>query len=267
MSISLELNDQLPTVVALQVLLNRSGIECRISGKYDSDTKDSVERFQREKMGPGVIPNGIIAGAYTWLGILANTSLRVVDVLDVTDPNLCHIAGGFNNPLGKPIITGAQSNSIPRLMSEIAGKASGGQILLLRFHGHGNAGTIGISDGMGLFDPAGQEDLSHRTALSYKNVDSLAGELFRIRLLFAPYGSVEIHGCEAGRDREGQELLRKLASIWGVPVSAPTSRQTVGAMKDNTRFEGQVRTEFPNCGTLASWAAQIASDQRFVCTP
>ncbi len=266
MSISLDLNDQLPTVVALQVLLNRFGVESHISGRYDFDTRNAVMRFQRQKMGPGVTPNGI-AGANTWLSFLANTSLRVVDAVDVTDPDLCYIVGGLATPLGKPIITGAQSNSIPRLMTEIAGKASGGQLLLLRLHGHGSAGNIGVSDGRGLFDSAGQEDLSHRTALSYKNVDSLAGELLRISLLFAPYGSVEIHGCEAGKGHEGQELLRKLANIWGVPVSAPTGRQSKGAMKDNTRFDGEVHTEFPNGGTLESWAAQIASDQRFVCTP
>jgi hypothetical protein len=75
---------------------------------------------------------------------------------------------------------------------------------------------------------------------------------------FAPYGSCELHGCRLAQGPLGLALLRELADLWRVPVSAAVQTQTVGR-GTTARFEGPVRTAYPGGGALRSWASQVQS--------
>ena len=95
----------------------------------------------------------------------------------------------------------------------------------------------------------------HDAALSSRNASRLAAELSVLASRFAPYGSVQLHGCKVGRGRAGAQLLSILARAFGVPVSAGTSSQRVTSDEELFRHEGHVRTVYPGGGTLRTWAA------------
>lgn len=257
MPLILRPGDQLPTVVALQILLNRylkEADKIAVTGHYDSDTTRAVRAFQ--KLIPYYGGIGGEASELTWQNLLAHTTLRVRDAIDVTDTDMCLVAQRIRTDGEIPIVSASQSGRITGVIEEIIKSLDGGTILLLRFTGHGSPGVIGVSDGKGLLTPAGKVDYSHQTSLDSRTLHTMAAILSPLRPFFEPFGSVELHGCMAGHGMEGISLLRQLADIWNVPVSAPTTEQRKGFMGDAVyRYTGSVQTQFPGGGSLESWAA------------
>jgi hypothetical protein len=254
--LDLQKGDRLPTVAALQILLNKHNIECKITGTYSDETVMAVKQFQnrKQKKQPGVVVTGQ-AGPATWIELTWDTTLRVIDAVDVTDPSMCGTVKGLRDYGAEPVVTKSQTNSIPDVISRIQDQASGGEILLLRFHGHGAEGEINIS--------GGQERMERfdRASLTSENVDELSAILSRLTFMFAPYGSVELHACSVAglKDFNGDMLLTKLAKIWGVPVTASLIEEEGWFAEPGLRFSGEVRTVCPENRTLESWAAYVAS--------
>ncbi|MGE4075548.1 MAG: hypothetical protein AB7F22_08335, partial [Reyranella sp.] len=69
-----------------------------------------------------------------------------------------------------------------------------------------------------------------------------------------PFGSVQLLGCDVGGGR-GSQLVARLATTWGVPVTAGLHTQFGGGNR-TFRFEGPTVTGFPS-GDLKSWSQQM----------
>ena len=80
----LRLNDRLPTVAALQILLNRLRSEpLTVDGDFGLKTKAALEDFQEDIRW---FPKGEV-DAETWTALTRGTNLQVVDSVDCTDPH------------------------------------------------------------------------------------------------------------------------------------------------------------------------------------
>ena len=76
----------------------------------------------------------------------------------------------------------------------------------------------------------------------------------RLKHIFAPFGSAEMHGCRVALGQQGHSLLSGLAGAWGVPVTASTVTQYGGSGDDTYRFEGPIVTICPDGMSLQDWA-------------
>jgi hypothetical protein len=248
-------------VAALQILLNRSltrGCTIDVDGIYGRNTRQAVLDYQRRNW----CGRDGTAGPETWGALLLRSPLRVIDAVDITDPSLASgEAADLRGAGGNPMITGGMSNGVEDVINRIRSRAGGNRsILLLRFHGHGTSGIMGVADGEG-------HVVVLRSAISLDNLPTLTPVLRRLRPLFVEFGSVELHGCQVARLRDGRTLVRRLAAIWGVPVSAGVQTQYGGGgIRRTLRFEGPVFTAFPGGGNVRSWARGLraASEGRCV---
>ena len=139
-----------------------------------------------------------------------------------------------------PIVVYGMSNAIGFVVDKIKVRAgSYGMIDLLRFHGHGAPGMMGIAGNYGA-------DMSRHLADLGPRRKRLAGRtLAELRAYFSPFGRVELHGCEVGKGKTGGKLIRRLANAFGVPVSAGIRNQYDSDLSDTFTFEGPVRTAYP----------------------
>lgn len=240
---------KLPTVGVLQVLLNRgvSENELKKDGEFGKNTKQAVRNFQKPR---GLHIDGIV-GKNTWPRLIAGTGFRIIDAVDITDPGLFTEVNDIRSIGGNPSLIGSMCNGIGNILQAlIARMRERGEVVLLRFFGHGNSGIMGISDGE---DVMSDRDL---TSLTSDVIDLIAGELSRVGPLFGRYSSVELHGCKVGYGPSGRRLLQKLANIWQVPVSGGIKNQISGGIS-TFRFEGPVFTAFPGGATLRQWAMAL----------
>ena len=251
--------DRLPTVGVVQVLLNRGIASGKLTkdGAFGPRTRRALQDFQRPR---GLTPDGIV-GRNTWPRLVQGTGFRILDAIDITDPSVLDTEGDdIRRAGGKPSLIGYMCNGLGQLIQELAARMSGGgEVVLLRFFGHGSPGVMGISDGVGSVRVGGRrvyledDDLSSLTPGTVGRAES---ELRRLTPYFGRYGSVELHGCRVGRGRGGQRMLQQLADIWRVPVTAALNTQYAGGVS-TFRYEGPVTTAFPGGQTLRSWAAAL----------
>ena len=175
----LKWGNRIPAVGVLQKLLNRTGERLVVDGIFGNHTKAAVQRFQRPR---GLAVDGIV-GQNTWPRVSANAHLPIIDCIDVFDPDLMNLeAGDIRRAGGSPILIGGMSNGVEQAVSDIVG-AAGGNVFLLRFHGHGTSGVAGISDGHGLGD-----GIDHRSSIDSSNIHQLLPVLRRLASIFGPYG-------------------------------------------------------------------------------
>jgi hypothetical protein len=247
-------------VAALQVLLNRQSSDRKLTvdGIFGENTRKAVIGFQKPR---GLKPDGIV-GKVTWPRLITATSFKVVDAVDITDPDVFNTEGAdIADVGGRPIFTGAMCNGIGQVVQRIMTRTSAdGSLILLRFFGHGDSAAMGISDGKGYIQGRGGrrtylEDES-MTAITSSNFTDAAKILGRLRFSFGAYSSVELHGCKVARGVDGRNLLQRLSDLWGVPVSAGTQIQHGGCIS-TFRFEGPVYTAFPAGHTLRSWSRAL----------
>jgi hypothetical protein len=148
-------------------------------------------------------------------------------------------------------------------VTKIINSVGTSSIALLRFHGHGNHGTwftIAASDPVDLkaADPNAFAMLAAdwHGYLDLKHFDAHKLTLAKLTDHFAKFGSVEHHGCRVGTN--SQALLRKLAELWGVPVTAGRPDQYFGG-GTSYAFEGATFTAFPpKTPSLHAWAKSVA---------
>jgi hypothetical protein len=255
----LKRGDRLPTVGVLQVLLNR-GIPTNKLGKdgdFGSKTQTAVKDFQRPR---GLTPDGIV-GKNTWPRVTGGTDFRIINAVDVTDPDVLSTEGAdIRRAGGQPSLVGYMCNGIGQLIQELASRMSEpGEVVLLRFYGHGASAAMGISDGTGSVRIGRRRvylDDSDMSSLTPGTVAAGAAQLATLTPYFKVYSSVELHGCKVARGRNGRQLVQQLANIWQVPVSAALNTQLAGGTS-TFRFEGPVFTAFPGGISLKNWAQRL----------
>lgn len=240
----LRYGDRLPTVVAVQILVNRKmrqGTYIAVDGIYGSKTREAVRAFQRKR---GLSPDGIV-GQSTWPALTQEESLVLIDSVDVTNSkDMGYEDAAIRNAGGSPIVNFGMCNGVRVAMQEIQARSGRGTVVLLRFHGHGAPGFMGVTTGTG-------SEISSEFGVTF--LDSLARYLSHFKWIFSSFGSAELHGCRVGAGHDGRRLVTVLAQAWGVPVTAGLRTQ-FGGGSSTFRFEGPTFTSFPGGGDLKSWA-------------
>lgn len=233
--------DILPAVGIIQMLLNRAGASLTLDGNFGQHTQDAVKAFQRQRSIP---QTGQVDGAL-FDRMDAGSELPILDSVDVTDPSLSTMeVADITRAGGRVIQRAGMSNGVGQAIQDIV--SQGSNLFLLRMHGHGAPGNIGMSDGHGV---PGQ----HRTDFDSATIAAISGELGRLRSVFGSHGCVQLMACNTGQGPQGRSLLRQLANIWGVPVSAAIQTQFAGGLAKSIRFEGPTITECPGGKTLSQW--------------
>lgn len=244
--------DKLPTVAVIQILLNRKmkvGTYIGVDGIFGKFTQKAVRNFQKEYRLPNV--NGVI-DRETWLKLSENQPFQLIDSVDVTNhKDLGYEDAAIKSAGGDPIINFGMCAGVAEVKHKIRIRATNGSVGLLRFHGHGSPGSMGITTG------TGWEADSTFDALYIKFLARFISEL---SVIFSPFGSVELHGCRVGAGRDGTTLLKGLANALGVPVSAGVRTQ-YGGGATTFRFEGYVKTEFPKNKSLKAWAKSLPAPE------
>ncbi|MEM7023105.1 MAG: peptidoglycan-binding protein [Pseudomonadota bacterium] len=243
----LRYGNKLPTVAAAQILINRKmrqGTYVGVDGIYGRNTREGVRSFQRErKLGP----DGII-GKNTWAALIAHQRLQVIDSVDLSNHgDIGYEDKAIRNAGGKPLTHFGMSGGVRVVMRSILQRAQPGGVVLLRFHGHGAPGAMGLTTGI---------DDEATSEFGLRFLEDLVRDISGLRPIFAPFGSVELHGCRVGSGKDGRRLITALARAWRVPVTAGVRTQ-YGGGASTFRFEGRTVTAFPSGNGLKQWARSI----------
>jgi len=238
--------DRLPTVAASQSLLNAlPGYESTLAvdGIFGSQTFDAVKQFQSDPA-RNLLEDGVI-GEHTWRALTSGRNLQVIDATDVTQPgdDLCEPVDVVQAG-GRPIRMYGMCNGVRHALQQIRAEAQVGRVVLLRFHGHGSPGNMGVTTGT-----------SSHPSSEFGNMflDSLVRILVPLADLFHSWGSVEMHGCRVGQGSDGRRLVRGLSYALNVPVTAGIRTQYGGGLT-TFRFEGPTFTACPNGQSLKAWS-------------
>ncbi len=247
----LRYGDRIPTVAAVQILVNRKmrhGTYIAVDGIYGRNTREAVRAFQRER---GLARDGIV-GKNTWRALTQGENLVVIDSVDATNPkDMGYEDAAIRDAGGSPIVNFGMCNGVKVVMQEIQSRAGMGNVVLLRFHGHGAPGAMGVTTGTGT-------EISSEFGVTV--LDSLARYLGRFKWIFSSFGSAELHGCRVGAGRDGRRLVKALVRAWGVPVTAGLRTQ-YGGGSSTFRFEGPTFTAFPGSGDLRTWARSLPAPE------
>jgi len=180
---------------------------------------------------------------------------RIVDVIDYSDTDLVLHEGkdllkntgdGFYYS-DRPIPVDKQADPIGFVSKKVAeAAASLGKISLLRFHGHGLPGYQSVCMGFDLTVAEGDSPAKKTEAAKYDaflnsyqspqdrrgisrwNYPHIATRLKNLAACFAKDGQVWLMGCDVADEPDGPELVKLLAGLWGVPVSAGKDTQYGG---------------------------------------
>jgi len=243
--IDIRRGDTLPAVGVLQLLLNRAGASLTLDGVFGQHTEDAVKAFQHQRSIP---QTGQVNGTL-FDRLAVGETLPILDSVDVTDPSLATMeVADITRAGGRVVQRAGMSNGVGQAIQDIV--SSGSALFLLRMHGHGTGGNIGMSDGRGI---AGQ----HRTDLDASTIRAIQAELGRLRGVFGSYGCVQLMACNTGQGPQGRSLLRQLADIWNVPVSAGIQTQFAGGLSKSIRFEGPTITVCPGGRSLGQWVRAL----------
>ena len=167
----------------------------------------------------------------------------------------------FQKMGGKPIAIKNVKQVYSQIRRELKSRnVDGWKTVLLRFTGHGSAGSQGVAGSL------------IRKGLTYENVtmsqDNSAADVAETIVIngmtmpMAPFGIVELHGCNIAQKRaarngrtavNGPAFVSAFARAVGRPTSAGTSSQYIGSVSDDIRFEGRTVTCMPNKSTINSW--------------
>ncbi len=255
--ILLKRDERGPTVVALQILLNRQGGNLVVDGVFGPLTKTAVIAFQRRH---SLADDGDV-GKNTWSLLVKGTGLRVVDIIDVCDPYLHEEEEQLKAEGAKPIPIACMENGVQHSVSQLIDHVQKrGVVALLRFRGHAGPDVIIVGGGT-----RGGWAQEHFSAISPTTLPTLKPILMRLKPFFAPFGSVELHNCSVGANTR---FLHELVDIWGVPVTAPRFKTLSGGflrlkeavLRPLGDRRSLVDTAYPGWRKLASWA-KIQSDR------
>jgi hypothetical protein len=247
-------------VAAVQSLINRGEAASLlfVDGVFGPLTEEGVRRARSNARLP---VSGVVDGP-TWNALTAGQRLAILSANDIYDP--AHEEYTPRELRGPGLIrTGGMSGGVGHILAEVGQRArTMGRIILLRFYGHGRGGLMAVSAGTGgMRDSRGElipnaprpDHAAHQSIITTANFRAIEEHLRRLRPLFAPFGSIEFHGCRVGRGAEGRRLLEMTVHATGVPASAGIGEQSFGP-QTAFRFEGAVRTVYPGGQSLKQWA-------------
>ncbi len=113
--------DRSPRVVLIQILLNRTGSNLNVDGVFGPRTRAAVVEFQTAHR---IKPDGKV-GPNTWRELPRGNNTKVVDVVDLGDPEVggdaiseLHRAGG------NPIALGLMCAGVEQMVSSVTGQTN-----------------------------------------------------------------------------------------------------------------------------------------------
>jgi hypothetical protein len=242
--IILRRGDNLPTVAVLQSYLNQQPAVTEYletDGNFGPKTEGAVLSFSGKPF----------VDYWTWQ-MTVGGNWQIIDSVDRTeyhDPK--HAINDHKDlaPYRQTLLEQfGMSFGSPVVVDQVKASGRAGQVVLLRFHGHGSPGHMYLASGR---DHSGS---SFHYLYNKKFYESLRP----LREIFAPFGSVELHGCNVGRGRPGRVLMSGMADALGVPVSAGLGTQ-YGGSKKTFRFESPTITYCPNGESLKAWSQRVGS--------
>jgi len=148
--------DRLPTVAYVQHRLTTSGLltaPVAIDGHFGENTERSVREFQRAH---GMTPTGSI-DTNTWDALCYGDDRDVVESIDASDWVECTAGHGVLAEDREHLMRGVdpivsimygQNMGMEEAIRRIVRRARPGRALLIRFHGHGSPGHMGVAHGM-----------------------------------------------------------------------------------------------------------------------
>lgn len=248
--IILRRGDRLPTVTVLQSYLNQqasTGEYLAVDGILGPRTEAAVRRFCTSS---GIGRGGVV-DYEVWRGVVG-AEWQIMDSVDRSDHDSPKHSPSDHEDLAPYGQTLLEQFGLSRggayVLNQVHAHARYGQVVLLRFHGHGSPGNMIVSSG--------------RTSISsfdYRFGEKFFSALMALRPIFAPFGSVEMHGCRVAQGLPGRTLLSNMANSLGVPVSAGTTTQWGGGGRSTFRFEGPTLTMCPNGQSLQNWSRQVGT--------
>jgi hypothetical protein len=249
--IMLRRGDVLPTVTVLQCYLNQQPSTqefLEVDGIFGPRTEAAVARFRAMAVR---LAGARYADYEVWRRVVG-AEWQIMDSVDRSDHDSPRHA--INDhldlaPYGQTLLEqfGISMGS-PLVLNKVRSQARLGEVVLLRFHGHGSPGHMIISSGR----------IAAGSSLDHRYGEGFFTALRALRPIFAPFGSVEMHGCRVGRGRDGSALLSGMADALGVPVTAGINSQYAGGITTH-RFEGQTRTICPQGESLFSWSRRVGT--------
>ena len=149
----------------------------------------------------------------------------VIDVVDLSDQAGVYWRDCLDGHNTTTISIGGASNAIEQMVQMILRETGGRPVLrCLAMWGHGAVDRDHNPLGIHLL-AGGWDSQYHRSALTKDTVSTLHASLIRLKQCFQPGARVEIRGCGAAGSQDGVEVMKMLASRWGVPVQAAKKNQ------------------------------------------
>jgi hypothetical protein len=186
----------------------------------------------------------------------------VVDVVDCTDLDL--VKTEYKAVLARGrcpvVLLKGLSDPLTYMVTHVKRRAGNPRrIAHLRIHGHGAPGIQLIAAGQALEGHGASTralklvegrpgSIPHdRSVISVKNLRAITPTLRKLTPYFTATAAVWLMGCNVGKGKDGYTLLKGLARIWRVPVSAGSKVQYAGGPGDSATFqlEGNVVTQYP----------------------
>jgi hypothetical protein len=248
--ITLRRGDRLPSVTVLQSYLNQqssTGEYLAVDGVFGSHTEAAVQRFRESaRLGwSGIVDYEV------WRRVVG-AEWQIIDSVDRSDHDSPrHRIDDHLDlaPYGQTLLEQfGLSAGAPMVLHNVRAAGRTGQVVLLRFHGHGSPGHMVVSSGR----IATGSSFDHRYGAGFYMA------LRALRPIFAPFGSVEMHGCRVGQGRAGRALLSGMADALGVPATGGINSQ-LGGGGTTFRFEGPTLTICPDGQSLPHWSRRVAT--------
>jgi hypothetical protein len=250
-----------PRVATLQILLNRysgSGTVLKVDGIFGQQTARAVSEYKSSVMRQSAGETADQADPTVFSHLMRQAQVQGVDAVDITDVGYLRTVVPWLARQAEPITIAGMCNGLAQAIGDVVSRGSGRDLLFVRFHGHGSPGLQSISHGTRKL--AGTMDYNQeRTVLNAHTLRALSGAIAQLGRAMCPFGFVELHGCRVAKGSKGQDLLKSLAQLWRVPVTAgvpyaktgydPVARQAV-----SYDLEAPIITAYPESGGLAAWA-------------
>jgi hypothetical protein len=148
----------------------------------------------------------------------------VIDVVDVSDQGGLYWKESLKGYNTVTIAIGGMSNSIEKMVDLVLKETDGKPVVrCLAFWGHG----LDVDDkpvGIHLIAGGWRAD-ANRGSFSKANVLTMNTSLVRLKPCFASGARVELRGCGVAATNEGIEVMKMLASRWGVRVHGAEKAQ------------------------------------------
>ncbi|MGH9820407.1 MAG: DUF4347 domain-containing protein [Pyrinomonadaceae bacterium] len=166
-----------------------------------------------------------------------------IHVVDADDPAFYvrNMAGMRARGIS-PIILYGMSNGVLVMVNRVIEMAQQeDSIDLFQLHGHGGGGIQNISGGH-------SDGTPHLAAISNGNFAQIRPILDRLTPYFTSDARIELMGCSVASNADGEQLLIKLARLWGHAIKAGVEVQFSNQPDEVFVFEGPITIAYPDGG-------------------